>query len=495
MYMTRVHKILLTGSTGYMGRRLLPHLLDLGVYVICVVRDKRRFDYEDFDLNQLENIDVIEADFCDRLSLNKLPKDIDAAYYFLHGMSSGEKRFDSFEQKLAENFSTYISSTKAQQIIYLGGIANDQSLSVHLASRKRTETILSNSGIPVTVLRAAIIVGSGSASFEIIRDLVEKLPFMIAPRWLNSRCQPISVRNVLEYLVAVLLNAKTYDEIFDIGGKEVLTYRQMLMGYARVRKLRRSIFTVPILTPRLSSLWLYFVTAVTFSLARHLVESLRNDVVVDQNKSISRLIKVKSVSYEESIRRALRIQNHEVVVSSWKDSIYNRSFEDDFMDLTSVPKYGVFTDRRSLRFDRSVEEIWDNVWKIGGQRGWYYGNFLWRFRGFLDKLVGGVGLRRGRRSELDLKKGDALDFWRVVDADYSCRRLLLFAEMKLPGEAWLEFKVSKDQLLQTATFRPRGVWGRLYWFSVLPFHEIMFQGMVSKIVSFKEETSCRKKNG
>jgi uncharacterized protein YbjT (DUF2867 family) len=477
-------KILLTGSTGYIGRRLLPVLLASGHYVICLVRDKRRFDWEDFSASELAQIQVVEGDLTTAASLTEITTDFDAAYYLVHSMSSGSKDFDTIERQSAENFKDLLNRSRAQQVIYLSGIVNDNKLSHHLLSRKQVEDVLKTSRVPVTVLRAAIIIGSGSASFEIIRDLVEKLPVMIAPRWLNTRCQPIGIRNVIEYLQGVLGNSKTYHQAFDIGGPDVLTYKQMLLQYASVRKLNRWIITVPVLTPRLSSLWLYFVTATSISLARALVDSLKNEVVCNEN-NIHSHVPLQLFSYRDALMLAFEKINQRNVISSWKDSISLATLDRDFLSNMRVPDYGVYIDKRIVPFARPSTEVIDNIWKIGGSTGWYYGNLLWRLRGIMDKLFGGVGLRRGRRSDVDLKAGDALDFWRVLVADKERGRLLLLAEMKLPGEAWLEFTIKQGaqstELHQVATFRPLGLWGRMYWYLVLPFHGFIFPNMARRL--------------
>ncbi len=481
-------KILLTGSTGYIGRRLLPVLVEAGHTVVCPVRDKRRFDFDDFSVDFLRHVEVVEVDFSVADSLEKLPKDIDAAYYFLHSLTSGSHEFQQTERLTAEHFAWYIRSSMARQIIYLGGISNDTNLSEHLASRLGVETILQTSYVPVTVLRSAIIIGSGGSSFEIIRDLVEKLPVMIAPKWLQSRCQPIAIANVLEYLIGVLGNDKALGRTFDIGGADVLTYKQMLLQFAEVRGLRRSIITVPVLTIRLSSLWLYLVTSTSYQLARNLVDSMKNEVIC-KDDSIDEVVQVQRLTYKQALERTfLKIrQGH--VVSSWKDAIQNPEFNHVLLAQVDAPRHGCFIDKRVFTFSQDPDSIFRNVWEIGGERGWYYGNWMWSVRGFFDKLVGGVGLRRGRRSATDLKNGDALDFWRVLYSNKTERRLLLFAEMKLPGDAWLEFKIQPVDdhyvLIQTATFRPLGLWGRIYWYLVLPFHGFIFDGMGRNLIAFK----------
>ncbi|MFN6089584.1 MAG: SDR family oxidoreductase [Cyclobacteriaceae bacterium] len=477
-------KILLTGSTGYIGRRLLPVLVGAGHHVICLVRDQRRFDWDDFSEDFLKQVSVIEVDLSDSKSFGLVPTDIDVAYYLVHSMSSSNSDFTKMEAISAQNFVAFINTTTAKQTIYLSGIVNDADLSAHLLSRKNVEDILKSATAPLTVLRAAIIIGSGSASFEIIRDLVEKLPVMVAPKWLKTRCQPIGIRNVIEYLHGVLLKPESLRQTFDIGGTEILTYKQMLYGFAKMRGLKRLIITIPVLTPKLSSLWLVFVTSTTYSLARSLVNSMRNEVICNDTR-IQQIVPTKILSYEESLQLAFDKISQKSVISSWKDAISLSTMDKNFLNNVQVPEHGVFTDKRQIEFVRNREEVIENIWRIGGNRGWYFGNWMWRIRGVMDKMVGGVGLRRGRRSETDLKAGDALDFWRVLLADKPNGRLLLYAEMKLPGEAWLEFRVKESEgkkiLFQTATYRPLGLWGRLYWYSVLPFHGLIFPKMAENI--------------
>lgn len=474
--------ILLTGSTGYIGRRLLPVLLEQGHQVICLVRDKRRFDFEDFTEEHQKNLSVVEADLNKPETLNNLPKEIDLAYYLVHSMSTSED-FLALERKSAESFLAYINQTTAKQIIYLSGIVNDPSLSKHLSSRKNVEDILGQATASLTVLRAAIIIGSGSASFEIIRDLVEKLPVMIAPKWLKSRCQPIGISNIIAYLVGVICKEETYNQSFDVGGADILTYKEMLLGYARVRGLKRWIIPVPVLTPKLSSHWLYFVTSTSFTLAKSLVSSLKNEVICSNNH-IQEIVPIELLTYEEALRLTLDRTQQRLVISSWKDAIPTNGIDQRFLNYVEVPTFGCLNDKRTATFTRPKEEVIENIWHIGGDRGWYFGNWMWGIRGLIDKIFGGVGLRRGRRDASDLKVGDALDFWRVLLADKNKGRLLLYAEMKLPGEAWLEFKIQDNTLVQTATFRPLGLWGRIYWYSVLPFHGLIFPGMARNIVRF-----------
>ncbi len=479
-------KILLTGTTGYIGQRLLPVLLERGHHVVCCVRDPHRFPAQ---YVHSERVTVIEADFLDRSTLSAIPRDIDAAYYLIHSMSAGSDVFEQLEHRSAENFADALSATTVQQVVYLSGIINDHSLSRHLASRKAVEEVLSRQNFRLTTLRAGIILGSGSASFEIIRDLVEKLPVMIAPKWLSTRTQPIAVRNVIEFLIGVLLRPESYGISYDIGGPEVLTYKEMLMRFAAVRRLKRRIITVPVLTPKLSSYWLYFVTATSFSLASTLVKSMSVEVICRPNH-LAEELGITLLPYDEAVRRAFDKIQHEDVPSSWTDALSTTTLTAGISRLKEVPTYGCFVDRKS-RSTADISAAVRRIWTIGGENGWYYADWLWSLRGFIDKLFSGVGLRRGRKNPSSIAAGDSLDFWRVLYADRTEGRLLLYAEMRLPGEAWLEFRAEGNVIHQTATFRPRGLWGRLYWYSVLPFHFFIFNGMLNAITGPESPSHTR----
>ena len=479
-------KVLLTGANGYIGKRLLPPLIDRGWEVVCAIRDKDRFPRG--GLYEHPNVSAVEIDFLTETSVRAELKDIDAAYYLIHSMSDDDSSsFEELEKTAAAKFVELIDQTSAKQIIYLGGITNEQTLSRHLASRKKVDEVLRTSRVPVTSLKAAIIVGSGSSSFEIIRDLVEKLPVMIAPRWLDVRTQPIAVRTVLEYMTGVLLRQDTFGESYDIGGPDVMTYKEMLQQFAEVRGLKRYIFTVPVMTPKLSSYWLYFVTSTSYRLAVNLVNSMKVEVVAKPNDLSSRL-GISPISYKEAVNSAFQKIGQNSVVSSWKDSLISSFKYNSLREQIKVPVNGCLVDKRMVEITTDVDQVVDNVWSIGGSRGWYYTNWLWSFRGVLDKIFGGVGLRRGRTNVSTINAGDAVDFWRVLVADKPNKRLLLYAEMKLPGEAWLEFKIvckdGHDFLQQTATFRPKGLLGRLYWYSVLPFHYFVFRGMAGNLIQF-----------
>jgi len=474
-------KILLTGATGYIGKRLLPVLVNEGHQVICCVRDKNRFVIEEEYKNQVE---VIEIDFLNNDETNTLPKNIDGAYYLIHSMNSDIENFDELEAITAYNFRDRIEETNVKHVIYLGGIVNDAKLSKHLRSRKMVENILEKGKYNYTALRAGIILGSGSASFEIIRDLVEKLPFMIAPRWLKTKSQPIAIRNVIQFLSKTLFYEYTYNKKFDIGGPDILTYKEMILRFAKIRDLRRWILVLPIMTPRLSSYWLYFITSTSYKLAVNLVNSMKVPIICQKNDLAERL-KIDLLDFDKAIELAfLRIQQNEVV-SSWIDALSSGVMDTKIKQHIQVPSYGCFKDMKRRKI-KDLETTLNNVWSIGGNQGWYYANWLWNIRGFIDKLMGGVGLRRGRTNPDEITPGDALDFWRVLLADREKKRLLLYAEMKLPGEAWLEFRFDGDNYLyQQATFRPRGILGRVYWYVMLPFHYFIFNGMIDNLVRKK----------
>jgi len=471
-------KILLTGATGYIAQRLLPVLLQNGHEVVCCVRDKSRFNLDKYQSTDLK---VIETNFLDEQTLKDIPNDIDVAYYLIHSMSTSVGDFAKMEDVSAHNFKYRIEQTNAKQVIYLSGITNNVKLSKHLNSRRNVEEILKSDKYALTTLKAGIIIGSGSASFEIIRDLVEKLPLIVAPRWLNTRSQPIAIRNVIEYLVGVLNNKLTYNNSYEIGGPEILTYKEMLLRFAKVRGLKRRIWVVPVMTPRLSSFWLYFVTSTSYSLAINLVNSMKVEIVCNEHRLNDMIEGVQLIGFNKAIKLAFGKIEQNQVASSWKDALTSSTLNNGISQLIQVPVYGCFTDHRQMKIENS-ERVLQNIWSIGGTHGWFYGNWLWSIRGIMDKLVGGVGLRRGRKNPTEISAGESLDFWRVLLADKEEKRLLLYAEMKLPGEAWLEFKITKEnQLIQTATFRPLGVWGRAYWFAVLPFHGFIFKGMINNI--------------
>jgi uncharacterized protein YbjT (DUF2867 family) len=475
-------KVLLTGSTGYIGRRLLNVLSERGDEVTCFVRNISRLGYPEFSN---ANIRSYEVDLLDPISSSLDTLDFEIAFYLVHSMGSSIDTFMDEEARSARNFADYLKKTRCRQIIYLSGISNSEKLSKHLTSRKNVEEILKLSGKPLTVLRAGIIVGSGSASFEIIRDLMEKMPVMVTPLWVKTLCQPVGIGDVLKYIEGCMLNPSTYNETFDIGGPEILSYKEMLLQYAEIRGLKRYIRVAPFISPRLSSYWLYFVTSTSYKLAVNLVNSMKVEVVCKDNR-LQEMLGLKTLTYKEAVTAALKRINLDTVTSRWTDAVSFQKNKLDLFDYLDVPDHGVLSDKRVVRVHTDPPGVVDRFFAIGGVNGWYYADWLWTIRGRIDRLVGGVGLRRGRRSTTELYPGDALDFWRVLIADRKQGRLLLFAEMKVPGEAWLEFKIEnrndRPYFVQTATFMPFGLSGRLYWYLLLPIHILVFKGMSRNMV-------------
>lgn len=469
-------KILLTGANGYIGKRLLPVLLSMGHEVVCCVRDRKRLPAAPF--LQHPSVSILELDL-----LNVPPSvpnldDVDAAYYLVHSMSDRLQDFEELEVTSANNFIRLLMGTRVQQIIYLGGIVNDPRLSRHLSSRKHVDEILRSSGIPVTTLKAGIIVGSGSSSFEIIRDLVERLPVMITPRWVNTLSQPISVVNVIRYLVDALHVIETKGRTFDIGGPEALCYRDIMRIMAEELGLkRRWIIPVPILSPQLSSYWIHLITPLTHDIAKPLAEGLKNPVVCREDR-IRDLIPQDLITVRGAIRTALAQVARNEVETSWSMAGAIPG-DPDWAGGAS------FIDRRQAMVEAPAVAAFRAVCRIGGSHGWYAANALWTIRGWLDRLVGGPGLRRGRRDSELVAYGDAIDFWRVVGFELN-RRLALRAEMRLPGDALLEFRVTPAEngrctIEQVARFRPKGLLGMLYWYAVSPLHYIVFDGMLRGI--------------
>jgi uncharacterized protein YbjT (DUF2867 family) len=482
-------KVLLTGSTGYIGKRLLQDLLAQGHEVKCFVRNLERLMSSD---QSMEGVQGIEADLLNPVPREHYSMEFDVAFYLIHSMSTSIGEFMDEEAKSAGNFAHFIQQTNCRQIIYLSGISNSKKLSRHLQSRRNVEDILAASGKHLTVIRAGIIVGSGSASFEIIRDLMEKMPVIVAPTWVNTLCQPVAIGNVIKYLTGCMLNPATFDQTFDIGGSEILSYKQMLLQYAEVRGLKRHIRVVPFISPRISSYWLYFVTSTSYYLAVNLVNSMKVEVVCKETR-LKDILGITPLTYKEACSRALERINLDTVQSSWTDAVSVKNPGLLFQHL-DVPSFGVLRDRRKIKLSGDPKDVLNKVFSIGGDTGWYFANWIWQIRGVMDKMVGGVGLRRGRRNATELNPGDSLDFWRVLIADRENMRLLLFAEMKVPGEAWLDFRIMKKNdgyyLYQMATFMPKGLSGRLYWFILLPIHLVMFQGMI-KAIAKKQIHSSR----
>lgn len=472
-------KVLVTGATGFIGKRLVYSLLEEGHEVFALVRVKGT----EFKVKDSDRLTLIYGDIRSPDTITTVPFEIDAAYYLVHSMGSLVQNLTETETDVAKKFVLLLEKTAAKQIIFLSGIIEDEKkLSPHLSSRLAVEKILASSRIPTTILRASIIIGSGSASFEIIRDLCEKLPFMIAPRWVESYCQPIAVRDVLFYLMHVLLNIQTYNKVLDIGGPEAMTFKQALARYASFRKLKRYIIDVPVLTPQLSSYWLVLITSVRFSICRYLVESMRYSTR-KLNCAIDVILPHSCLRYEAALELAFQKISQNEVVSTWMDSWNIEKVHGDLQNYIEVPEEGCLKDIQKRKIKIPLDVLKDRIWGIGGEKGWYSMNWAWRIRGLFDQLIGGAGLNRGRRHPTDLLVGDTIDFWRVILSDKEKGHMILYAEMKLPGEAWLEFEMNQETglLVQTATFRPRGLWGRIYWYFLFPIHWFIFRNMAKSI--------------
>lgn len=477
--MSAVQKILVTGATGYIGGRLVPRLLEAGFSVRVLVRDPARLQGR----NWLSQVEVCVGDVFDEQSLAQAMQAIDLAYYLIHSMQGGED-FHQRDLRAARNFGACARQAGIERIIYLGGLGDPQAdLSNHLRSRQETGEALRESGVPVTELRAAVVVGSGSISFEMIRYLAERVPIMVAPRWVYTRIQPIAIRNVLDYLIAVVRLQDQESYILEIGGPDVLTYGEMLLQYAEVRGLQRWILPVPVLTPRLSSYWVHWVTPIPAVIARPLIEGLRNEVIVRDDRARTLFPEIELIPYREAVQMALSGLEAREVETAWSDALATSLGDRAPVRLTT--EEGMIIERRVLEAQASAAEIYRTFTGLGGKTGWLYMNWAWRLRGMFDRLVGGVGFRRGRRDPKDLRVGDALDFWRVESLEEDCK-MLLRAEMKLPGRAWLQFEVSPSgphtsRLVQTAFFAPKGLGGLLYWYGLYPIHAFIFSGLIAGV--------------
>lgn len=470
-------RIAVTGATGYIGGRLVPQLLAAGHEVVCLARNPDKLDQDPWR----HAVEVRQADVLDRESLDWALKGCDAAYYLVHSMAGGDA-FESKDRIAAETFAAAAATAGLQRIIYLGGLGgSDDELSPHLRSRHEVGTALATGSTPVTELRAAIVIGSGSISFEMLRYLAEVLPVMITPRWVETRCQPIAIGDVLAYLVAAL-GDDSGSHVYEIGGPDVVSYRDMMQLYADVAGLpRRLIIGVPVLSPSLSSRWIGLVTPLDTKVARPLVDSLRNEVIVTRNRPPSHW-GVTTTPLRVAMELALQSHTAHEVVTRWTDASSSPA-----LPFRSDPEWSggtLFVDHKEVATGATREALYAAFAKIGGSTGYYVHNWAWGLRGFLDSLVGGVGLRRGRRHPTDVELHESIDFWRVARVERG-RLLQLAAEMKLPGEAWLEWRVEGEDgatvLHQTAYFRPRGLLGRLYWYAMFPFHHAIFGSMARRI--------------
>lgn len=483
-----IRRVLMTGATGYIGGRLVPELLDAGYEVRCLVRNPDKLSDEEW----CDQVEIVRGDVTDRASVVAAMDGMDAAYYLVHSMGASTD-FSSKDREAASTFRDAAAEAELQRIVYLGGLGRDDDpkLSAHLQSRHEVGGVLADGPVPVTELRAAIIIGSGSASFEMLRYLVEILPVMICPRWVHNRCQPIGIGDVLFFLVAVLGTEEAAGRVLEIGGPDVLSYREMMLTYAEVAGLRRRrILPVPVLSPSLSSRWVGLVTPLPTGLARPLVESLINEVVVE-DRPVTAVVPHEPLPFREALERALARVAELEVVTSWSDATLPGTSPAD--PMPSDPDWAggsLLCDRQESTSEASPSDLFQTVQGIGGARGWYVTPILWGMRGFADKLIGGVGMRRGRRNPDVMWVGDAVDFWRV-EAVEPTSLIRLRAEMKLPGEAWIEWRIeaegSGSRLDQRAIFYPRGLLGRLYWYTLIPFHALIFKRMCHLIATAAEE--------
>jgi uncharacterized protein YbjT (DUF2867 family) len=468
--------VLLTGGTGYIGGRLLPLLEQRGLRVRCLCRQP-----EWLRSRVSATTEVVEGDVLAPDSLAAAMQGVHTAYYLIHSLGT-KQDFEQEDRQAAANFASAARTAGVQRIIYLGGLGNpEHALSPHLRSRQETGQVLRSSGIPVIELRASIIIGSGSLSFEMIRALTERLPVMICPRWVSTPAQPIAIEDVLDYLLVALDLPEGNSRVFEIGGPDQVSYGDIMREYARQRGLRRLMISVPLLTPYLSSLWLGLVTPVYARVGRKLVESLRNPTVIS-DPSARDVFPLRPRPLREAIQRAMANEDREMAATRWSDALSSGGP----MRSWGGVRFGTrIVDSRTADVEVPPEMAFATIERIGGATGWYYGNILWKLRGWLDLLVGGVGLRRGRRDPLELQVGDAVDFWRVEVIEPG-RRLRLAAEMHLPGRAWLEFEVGPTAngslVRQTAIFDPVGLGGLAYWYALYPVHRLVFAGMLHGII-------------
>jgi len=472
-------RLLVTGATGYIGGRLVPRLLDLGYRVRCLVRDPARLAGRPWQ----ERVEIVAGDVLRPESLGPALEGVEAAYYLVHSLAGGAD-FHQRDLTAASNFGAAARAAGVQSILYLGGLGDSAAeLSEHLRSRQQTGEALRASGVPVTEFRAAVIVGSGSLSFEMIRYLTERVPVMISPRWVYTRTQPIAIRDILEYLVAALDVPESAGQILEIGGADVVTYGEMMMTYARVRGLRRWMLPVPVLTPRLSSYWVNVVTPIPGAIARPLIQGLRNENLVRDPRALAMFPGIRPANYETAVERALAKLGASDVETAWSDAL--STSRGDAPPVVLTTQEGMILEQRQRVVAAPPEAVYRVFTGIGGARGWFYMNWAWELRGLMDRLTGGVGLRRGRRDPDALRVGDALDFWRV-EALEPGKCLRLRAEMKVPGEAWLQFQVKPQEgggslLSQTAFFAPKGLPGMLYWYLLYPMHGLIFSGLINRI--------------
>jgi uncharacterized protein YbjT (DUF2867 family) len=489
MEMAQQHTVMVTGATGYIGGRLVSLLLDQGYRVRVLARDTTRLNGRSW----LNDVEVAQGDVLKPETLTGAMEGVWAAYYLIHSMS-GNSDFHSRDLIAARNFSKAVREQGVQRIIYLGGLGDqDGNLSPHLQSRQQTGEALRESGVPVTEFRAGVVVGSGSISFEMIRYLTERVPIMICPKWVYTRTQPIAIRDALAYLAAALDTPDSAGKIIDIGGADQIRYYDMMMQYARVRGLRRYIIPVPVLTPRLSSCWVHLVTPIPSDMAKPLILGLRNEAVADDTLARELFSQIHPMSYKQAVEFALDRLSARDVETSWNDSLVSSQGDATPVVLTNYE--GMLIEQRQRVINAEPMTVYKVFTGLGGKRGWLSFNWAWRLRGLMDSMIGGVGFRRGRRHPDDLRAGDALDFWRV-EAIEEAQLLRLRAEMKMPGRAWLQFKVelledNQTRLSQTAFFAPKGLFGLLYWYGLYPIHSWIFSSLIKRLGERSEQNAAQ----
>ncbi|MBI3567808.1 MAG: SDR family oxidoreductase [Gemmatimonadetes bacterium] len=482
--MTARTRVLVTGATGYIGGRLVPRLLGKGYDVRCVARNPDRLVGQPWP-----GVEIVFGDLEDPIDVTRAMYGVDVAFYLVHSMAAGDA-FRERDRHVAQVFGEAAATAGVKRIIYLGGLGDPAKVrSAHLVSRQEVGRYLAASGVPVIEFRAAVIVGSGSASFEIIRHLIERLPIIIAPTWINTECQPIGVRSVLEYLIEAI-DHPTAQGIYEIGGADILSYREMMLRYARIRGLRRFILSLPVPKPEFSSRWVDLFTPIPYSIAQPLVESLTTKVVVRDDRART-TFRAQPTGYDEAVRLALTRLAEDHVETTWASSLSSLTHDKPEADVLGSHE-GMLLDRRLRRVKAPPARMFDAICRLGGERGWPAGNLLWQIRGIMDRMAGGVGMRRGRRHPRELRVGDPVDFWRV-EALEEPHLLRLRAEMKLPGRAWLQFEVLPDpggaRVEQTAFFEPDGLLGYLYWYAVLPFHRFVFPGLIGALKKEAESSA------
>jgi uncharacterized protein YbjT (DUF2867 family) len=471
--------ILVTGATGYVGGRLVPRLLAAGYRVRCLVRDPARLQGRAW----LEQVEVATGDMLQSDSLVAAMRGVEVVYYLVHSLGGGGD-FSERDLSAARNCAQAAKAAGVGRIIYLGGLGDPEAnLSPHLRSRHETGAALREAGVPVTEFRAAVIVGSGSLSFEMIRYLTERLPVMICPKWVFTRIQPIAIRNVLDYLVAALECPASSGRTLEIGGKDVINYAEMMTGYAQARRLKRYLIAVPVLTPRLSSYWVHLVTPIPANIAQPLIKGLGNEVIVREASARGLFPAIQPLDYATAVKLALEKMGAHEVETAWSDAL--TSSQGDKTPVSLLSSEGMIMERRQRTVAAGGEQVYRSFARLGGERGWLYWDWTWQVRGMIDRLFGGVGMRRGRRDPEDLRVGDSLDFWRVELVEPG-RVIRLRAEMKVPGRAWLEFKAAPQAdgqtlLTQTAFFEPKGLFGLVYWYALYPIHSIIFSGLIRQL--------------